>query len=145
MAVITPDILMDFFHMAGIIIGLGAVTVVDTMGMLSRNSRKWTQITVDAHHVTKPLIWLGIGIIALTWVIKMHLGVFNTIAYWKTGLLALMVLNGCFLSFYVSPYLDSLRGTGKLVSDRMKMKITTSAVVSFLSWWSFVFITVVRL
>ena len=44
----------EFFHLAGIIIGLGAVTVIDTMGFISRKSKEWTQVTVKAHHVTKP-------------------------------------------------------------------------------------------
>ncbi|MDY6788915.1 MAG: hypothetical protein SVV03_03030 [Candidatus Nanohaloarchaea archaeon] len=143
MAAITPKVFLEFLHLAGIIIGLGAVTVVDTMGFISRNSKKWTQVTIDAHHVTKPLIWLGIALIVPTWLLRLYIYPIGSIASWKTGLLAAMILNGCFLSFYVSPYLDGLKGKDELVSKRLKRKITVSAIISFLSWWSFVFLTVV--
>ncbi len=44
---------------AGLIVGLGAVTVIDLHGFLGRKSPYWAEATTRAHHVTKPLIWLG--------------------------------------------------------------------------------------
>lgn len=58
--------LLLFFHFVGIIIALGAVTVIDTMGFFSRHNKKKTQDTIFAHHTTKPLIWLGTVIVLVT-------------------------------------------------------------------------------
>ena len=56
-------------HFIGIIIGLGAVTVIDTMGFVSRKNKKWTQTTIEAHHVTKPLIWIGTILVTISWIL----------------------------------------------------------------------------
>ena len=48
-----------FFILAGFIIGIGAVTVIDIHGLLGRKSAYWTEATIRTHKVTKPLIWLG--------------------------------------------------------------------------------------
>lgn len=45
-----------FLFLAGFVIGLGAVSVIDVLGFLGRTSRYWTEATVRAHKVTKPLI-----------------------------------------------------------------------------------------
>lgn len=47
----------------GYIVGLGAVTVIDILGFLGRKSSYWTETTIRAHKVTKPLIWLGLFLI----------------------------------------------------------------------------------
>jgi len=54
------DILGLFLFIAGFIIGLGAVTVIDLHGFLGRKSSYWTEATIRTHKVTKPLIWIGI-------------------------------------------------------------------------------------
>jgi hypothetical protein len=52
-----------FLILSGYIIGLGSVTVIDTLGFLARKSTYWTESTIRAHKVTKPLIWLGLFLI----------------------------------------------------------------------------------
>ena len=54
------DILGLFLFIAGFIIGLGAVTVIDLHGFLGRKSSYWTEATIRTHKITKPLIWIGI-------------------------------------------------------------------------------------
>ncbi len=49
-----------FLHLAGFVIGLGAVTVIDLHGFLGRRSAYWTEATTRTHKVTKPLIWAGL-------------------------------------------------------------------------------------
>ncbi len=133
-----------FFHLAGIVIGLGAVTVIDTMGFFSRNSKKKTQDTIAAHHTTKPLIWLGTLIILITWILILFNQGFNLINEIKTILLGIMILNGCFLSFVISPALDKLIGKKVLLPFGIQVKIAISLVISFISWWSFVILTVLK-
>jgi hypothetical protein len=129
----------EFIHFVGIIIGLGAVTVIDTMGFISRNSKEWTQVTIKAHHVTKPLIWLGTLLMLFSWFF-INEGIYLDNV--KTIIIAVLVLNGIFLSFFISPRLDKLAGKKKLISSKLKLMITFSFIISFSGWWSLVYITV---
>lgn len=131
-----------FFHFAGIIIGLGATTVIDTLGFSSRKSKDRTQTTINAHHITKPLIWIGIILVLSTWVL-INLGDYNfNLSIEKSLIIFLLLCNGIFLSFYVSPRLDTFIGEKVLLPKNLQIKIAISLVVSFILWWSLVLITI---
>lgn len=132
--------IFEFIHFAGIIIGLGAVTVIDTMGFISRNSKEWTQVTIKAHHITKPLIWLGTILMLLSWFF-MYTGTYWEIV--KSAIIGVLILNGLFLSFYVSPRLDKLYGKETLLPSKLQLKIGASFLVSFIGWWGLVYLTVI--
>ena len=134
-----------FFHFVGIIIGLGAVTVIDTMGFFSKRDKKKTQDTISAHHTTKPLIWLGTIIVLITWILILIQDGFGFIQNIKSFLLIVMILNGSFLSFYVSSRLDKLIGKKVILPKALQTKITISFIISFVSWWSFVIFTIAGL
>lgn len=134
-----------FFHIAGIIIGLGAVTVIDVMGFISRKNKKHTQTTIQAHHITKPLIWIGTIIVIITWIIILINQGFSTINLTKSIVLTLLILNGSFLSFYISPRLDKLAGKNTLLPKALQNKIAISMVISFIGWWSFVILTIAKI
>ncbi|MGM0629103.1 MAG: hypothetical protein ACQESA_01640 [Patescibacteria group bacterium] len=139
------EVLGLFIFMAGFIIGLGAVTVIDLHGFLGRSSPYWTEATIRTHKVTKPLIWVGTllatvgGIIfysqnPITWIPTAHLFV-----------LPILILNGVFLSFYVSPYLLKREREGRskdLLPRKIQAYITISFVISFTAWWGSVFLLV---
>jgi len=131
-----------FIHLVGIIIGLGAVTVIDTLGFFSRKNKNLTQVTIHAHHVTKPLIWIGTLIVLFSWMFFLLENSLEGIYLFKTILLGIMILNGSFLSFFISPRLDKLIGKKVLLPNRLQKMISVSLVFSFLSWWMFVFLTV---
>ena len=131
-----------FFHFVGIIIGLGAVIVIDIMGFFSRKDKNKIQDTIAAHHTTKPLIWIGTIIVLTTWIFMLLGNSFDGIYFWKSLLLTIIILNGCFLSFIISPNLDKMIGVRKLLSLNLQVKIGISLIISFLSWWSFVLLTV---
>jgi hypothetical protein len=131
--------LIEFIHFAGIIIGLGAVTVIDTMGFISHKSKEWTQVTIKAHHVTKPLIWLGTLLMSFSWLF-IYEG-----SYWemvKSIIMGILIFNGVFLSFYISPRLDKLSGKKTLIPSKLQLMITLSFIISFTGWWSLVYLTV---
>ena len=117
--------------LSGYIVGLGAVTVIDILGFLGRKSSYWTEATIRAHKVTKPLIWLGIFLVIYgASLLKLPL-------YFYYIYLAL-VLNGLFLSFYVSPYLLKMEQKGRqkeLLPKSLQSKIVLSFLVSFIGWW----------
>ena len=98
-----------YIHIAGFVIGLGAVTVIDLQGFLGRKSPYWTEATTRTHKVTKPLIWLGL-LLAIIGAIIFH---YNQ--GWSPMLIAqaiiagALVTNGIFLSFKVSPFFNPAR------------------------------------
>ncbi len=128
-----------FVTIAGFVIGLGAVTVIDIHGFLGRHSPYWTEATIRTHKVTKPLIWWGMTLVVLGTYLMYTQGVFG-FDFYKVMLAvqAIMVLNGCFLSFVVSPFLLKQESEGRsreLLPQSLQLKISLSFIVSFASWW----------
>ncbi len=139
------DIVGLFLFLAGFIIGLGAVTVIDFHGLLARKSKYWTEATTRTHKVTKPLIWAGIALALVGGIIYYRLSGLSSTATFHLLLLVMLVINGLFLSFRVSPYLlarEKQKKSSTLLPKKWQLKITISFVVSFLGWWSALFLLV---
>ncbi len=121
----------------GFILGLGAVTVIDIQGFLGRKSLYWTKATIQTHKVTKLLIWAGTFLKLLGISVYCYLNGLTTL--WTITLLILfvLVLNGLFLSFYISPLLlkQEKEGVIALLPKRIQKMIFISFVVSFIGWW----------
>jgi hypothetical protein len=116
---------------AGFTIALGAVTVIDVHGFLGRNSAYWTEATTRAHKVTKPLIWIG----TLLYAAGLWAGEATTLQW--AGL-AVLVANGLFLTFAVSPFLLRREREGRaseLLPSSWQGGITVSFLVSVVTWW----------
>lgn len=125
-----------FITIAGFVIGLGAVTVIDLHGFLGRKSPYWTEATTRTHKVTKPLIWIGIILVAVGLALFYKEG--SMASSLHMFLVGVLVLNGCFLSFSVSPYLLAREKRGdqkKLLPKSWQRKITISFLLSFVGWW----------
>jgi hypothetical protein len=123
---------------AGFIIGLGAVTVIDVHGVLGRSSGYWTEATTRTHKVTKPLIWVGILLAIVGGLIFFRNESFSGIPFYHTIIASGLILNGLFLSFYVSPFLIQREREGKqteLLPSTLQNKIIVSFVLSDLGWW----------
>jgi hypothetical protein len=124
--------------LAGAVIALGAVTVIDLHGFLAQRSSYWTQTTIRTHKITKPLIWLGTVLWGLgLWGLYSLTGYANS-AYIHLMLYLVLVANGCFLSFVISPYLlarEKKRQDTQLLGHDIQHKIRISVIVSFVCWW----------
>lgn len=132
------DFIGLFVFIAGFIIGLGAVTVIDIHGFLARKSSYWTEATIRTHKVTKPLIWIGITFVIIGGMIFYRNESFAGIPFYQSIIVAFLVLNGLFLSFYVSPFLLTRESQGKqaeLLPNLLQKKIISSLVLSDLGWW----------
>lgn len=132
-----------FIFMAGFVIGLGAVTVIDLHGFLGRKSPYWTEATTRTHKVTKPLIWIGIILAIAGGFIFYSESGWSWIPKVQLAMAAALILNGCFLSFYVSPYMLRREREGRaaeLLPDSLQMKIAASFIVSFSGWWGSLFL-----
>lgn len=139
------DILGLFLFVSGLIIGLGAVTVIDLHGFKGRTSSYWTEATTRTHKITKPLIWLGIFMVMSGGYLTYHDTGLSGTALFHAILVVLLILNGLFLTFAVSPMLLRREKAGKaneLLSKGWQRGITVSFLISFAGWWSTVFLFV---
>lgn len=132
-----------FLLLAGCIIGLGAVTVIDTHGLLGTRSPYWTETTIRAHKVTKPLIWIGTILAIIGGTIFYKNESLAGIPLYHLIAITILVLNGCFLSFVISPELLKRERDGKardLLPLKLQIKIAISFVISITGWWSSVWL-----
>lgn len=142
------DFLGLFLFLAGFVIGLGAVTVIDIHGFLGRKSAYWTEATTRAHKVTKPMIWMGIILAIVGGFIFYRNEAFVGIPLIHTVIALALVLNGCFLSFKVSPFLlqrEKEGRSGELLPKSWQNKIIASLIVSDTGWWGGLFLLTIYL
>lgn len=132
------DFIGLFLLLAGFIIGLGAVTVIDIHGLLGRKSKYWTEATTRTHKVTKPLIWLGIILALVGGFVFYRDSSLSGIPLIHLLISLGLILNGLFLSFGVSPYLLKREKEGRsseLIPKVWQNKIAFSLILSDLMWW----------
>jgi hypothetical protein len=135
-----------FLHLAGFVIGLGAVTVIDLHGFLGRKSSYWTDATTRTHKVTKPLIWLGLALAVIGAAIFHREHGWTAVVQIQAIIALILIVNGIFLSFWVSPYLLQKEREGKaaeILPASWQQKITIAFIISFLGWWSCLLLTVI--
>jgi hypothetical protein len=137
-----------FVLLAGYIIGLGAVTVIDSLGFLGRKSPYWTEVTIKAHKVTKPLIWLGLLLVVIGLLAYENIIGFVTNPTYFYTIFVILILNGSFLSFYISPRLLQQEKDGKagrVLSQELQNKITVSFLISLTGWWGSLLLLVLEI
>ncbi len=134
-----------FITVAGFVVGLGAVTVIQIHGFLGRNSRYWTEATTRTHKVTKPLIWLGLALAVAGAVIIYRDVPLGGPPLIHLALLVPMLIDGWFLSFRVSPFLLQREQEGRsaeILPASWQRKIIIGFIFSFLAWWGQLFLVV---
>lgn len=137
-----------FIFIAGFVIGLGAVTVIDIHGFLGRTSSYWTETTTRTHKVTKPMIWVGIVLAIIGGFIFYRTQSFSGIPLVHAIIAILLIVNGYFLSFKVSPFMLAREKEGKsgeLLPASWQRKIMISLIVSDLGWWGGLVLLVIYL
>jgi len=142
------DIIGLFILISGFVIGLGAVTVIDIHGFLGRKSKYWTEATTRTHKITKPLIWVGILLAVLGGSLFYRNQSLSGIPLIHAFIAIVLIINGIFLSFKVSPYMLQREKEGhssELLPASWQKKIVFSLIVSDLGWWSALFLLAVYL
>lgn len=137
-----------FLLLAGFVIGLGAVTVIDIHGFLGRKSSYWTEATTRTHKVTKPMIWVGIMLAIIGGLIFYREQSFAGIPLIHAVIALTLILNGYFLSFKVSPFLlkrEKEGLSGELLPASWQKKIMASLIVSDTLWWGGLLLLVVHI
>ena len=135
---ITLNFIGLFVMIAGFIIGLGAVTVIDIHGFLGRKSSYWTEATIRTHKVTKPLIWVGMVLAIIGGYIFYRNVPFAGVPMYHAITALVLILNGIFLSFHVSPFLLKRESEGRekeLLPQTLQNKIIVSLIISDIGWW----------
>lgn len=133
------DFIGLFILLAGFVIGLGAVTVIDIHGFLGRKSAYWTEATTRTHKVTKPMIWAGSILVLIGDMVFFRNSPFVGVPLYLALICAGLIANGWFLSFRVSPYLlrkEKEGKAGELLPVAWQRKIIISLICSDLGWWS---------
>ena len=137
-----------FLFLAGFVIGLGAVTVIDIHGFLGRKSSYWTEATTRTHKVTKPMIWAGIMLAIVGGLIFYREQSFSGIPLIHAMIALALIINGYFLSFKVSPFMiqrEKEGRSGELLPASWQKKIMVSLVVSDIGWWGGLLLLVIYL
>lgn len=127
-----------FLFLAGFVIGLGAVIVIDIHGFLGRKSSYWTEATTRTHKVTKPMIWAGILLAIIGGAIFYRNDMLGGIPLIHAAIALVLIGNGCFLSFKVSPFLlarEREGSAGELLPASWQKKIMAGLIVSDIGWW----------
>jgi len=135
-----------FLFLAGFVIGLGAVTVIDLHGFLGRKSSYWTEATTRTHKVTKPMIWIGITLAIIGGLIFYRDSVFFGIPMMHAFMALGLIANGYFLSFKVSPFMlqrEKEGRSGELLPASWQKKIIVSLIISDILWWGGLILLVV--
>lgn len=135
-----------FSLLAGFIIGLGAVTVIDLHGFLGRKSSYWTEATTRTHKVTKPLIWVGTILAVVGGFLFYRNESLSGIPLVHLVTAVILILNGLFLSFWVSPRLLQREKDGRaseLLPQSWQNKIMVSLIISDIGWWGSLFLLVI--
>ncbi|MEY2672114.1 MAG: hypothetical protein RL687_538 [Candidatus Parcubacteria bacterium] len=138
------EIFPIFITIVGFIIGLGAVIVIDLHGFLGRTSGYWTEATIRAHKVTKPLIWIGIALVIVGALMMKNAYILSLAEYsiWM-NIIVILIANGLFLSFVISPKLihrEKMGLSGEILPKKMQHQVMGSFILSFIGWWSLVFL-----
>lgn len=134
--------------LAGFILGLGAVTVIDLHGFLGRTSTYWTEATIRTHKITKPLIWAGIFLAIIGGILLYRHESFTGITAAHFVIALALVFNGLFLTFKVSPMLLQLEKDGKarqLLPKSMQQIIFVSFLISAIGWWTGLILLIIYL
>lgn len=142
------DALALFAMIAGFVIGLGAVTVIDLLGLLGRTSSYWTEATTRAHKVTKPLIWLGMTLAIAGGSVFYRHETLSGIPLLHAIAAIVLIANGMFLSFVVSPFLlrrERAGKSGEVLPTSWQWRIAASLIISDIGWWGSLFLLVVYL
>lgn len=142
------DVVGLFLLLAGFVVGLGAVTVIDIHGFLGRKSSYWTEATTRTHKVTKPMIWIGIALASVGGLIFYRNETLVGIPLFHAVIALCLIINGYFLSFKVSPFLlerEKNRMSGELLPQSWQNKIMVSLIISDIGWWGGLLLLVIYL
>jgi hypothetical protein len=122
-------------HVLGLVIGLGAVVLVDWYGVAwmagLRDLSECLRLAQAAH----PLIWLGLGLLLVSGIgLSPDLG--STVTWLKQGLVLVLLNNGVALGAQSRRLRTVATATSlQTLPPALRVQLVTSVTVSQVSWW----------
>jgi hypothetical protein len=126
-----------FIHLISLVVGFGAVIVIDSFGLLWL--LKWWGVDLNAVRrtaaITQRLIWLGFtGLVISGTAMLIYIGRITDEMWLKLFLVALVGLNGIFLHT-IKKGLDSLGENITEVPAKYYFRIGLASTISQVGWW----------
>lgn len=131
----TPFFIALFFHLVGLVLGLGSVLVTDLFGMLWMFDRVRFPQLVRVSGITEKFIWTGWGLMVAAGIPLVLLkGEVDNLMTIKLCFVALIGINGIFLNRLHKKLEQNVEG--KSVANLTMFRLALALFVSQLSWWS---------
>lgn len=130
----TPFYIFLFIHVVSLIVGFGAVIVIDTFGLLMLLKRVPLQMPQKVANITQPLIWLGWTGLVVSGIFLLNIkGAISGITVLKLFFVIMLGLNGIFLHF-IKKALDSFQSLEQ-IPNIWKFRIGLASLISQTGWW----------
>jgi hypothetical protein len=126
-----------FAHLIGLIIGFGAVMVIDAFGALWLFKKLNIELPLVRRvaDITQRLIWIGFSILVVSGIVMLLMkGSVSDLAKIKLVLVGLVGLNGIFLH-YIKKAMDNLGQNAREVPSKIMFRIGLATGISQLGWW----------
>lgn len=123
-----------FAHLVSLIVGFGAVIVIDAVGLLWVRGKLPARRLINVAEVTQKVIWLGWGGLVISGAAMLTLkGYIDSLTAIKLFLVVMIGINGLALHFIKK----SLHGIVRYetVPPAHKYHIVLTSVVSQIGWW----------
>lgn len=126
--------ILAFIHLISLIVGFGAVVVVDTFGLLWVMKKVSLQTVNQTANITQRLIWLGwLGLVISGTILVVMRGSVSHITMVKIFFVAMLGVNGIFLHL-IKKNFDKLIGATS-IPPIYKFRIALTSTISQLGWW----------
>lgn len=136
---ITPFYIFLFIHLASLLVGFGAVIVIDTFGLLWMLGKKTLVDVNKVANVTQVLIWIGwTGLVLSGSGLLYNKGFIDNLTWIKLFLVAMVGVNGVFLHT-IKKQMDKLGAITELPRP-LFFKISLASTISQIGWWGAILI-----
>ena len=120
-------------HIISLIIGMGAVLVIDTAGVLWLLKKTKLSSVMSMARLTQPLIWIGWSGLVISGSVLLTLkGSVDALTKLKLFLVLMVGLNGFFLHL-IKKSMESIKG--EHVPAKLMFKIALASAISQIGWW----------
>jgi hypothetical protein len=128
-----------FIHLISLIIGFGAVIVIDTFGFLLLINKQPLSMPKKVANITQVLIWVGWTGLVISGINLIVLkGYLDSLTLIKLFFVLLLGLNGIFLHV-IKKALDKFK-TFNDVPKLWRFRIGLASLISQTGWWAAIFI-----
>ena len=130
------DVLMNFMHLAGIMLGLGAISIIALSGSIFIKHRRMGPKEVNVYYATKYIVIVGALITALTWIMMYAQNPESIMGMVKSVLIGITVLLAIALALFINPKPDTK-------TERSNVKYHAHIIIlSLIAWWAILLLTV---